>query len=159
MKNNSRDRLRSFLKKAGGATKVAEKTGISPATISNLTRGRSDPSFRISSTILKTYPALNARWWFSGGNEPMWLDKPKNVDQDLVNYVAEQKPSYYTAQKNDYSSYNKEQLIQLLEEKDRILNDLIRGKNESVYVQKEQLNTLEKILQKIDAQGATPKDT
>ena len=159
MSNSAADRLRIFLKKAGGPTIVAEKTGLSPATVSNLTRGSSKPSFRVSATIMKTYPALNIRWWFLGGDEPMWLDNPKNVDQDLVNYVEDKKTAYKAQKKLDYSSYTKEQLIELLESKDGVLNDLLTGQNESVYVQKEQLLTLQKILQKIDLQGATTQDT
>lgn len=152
MSNQSRDRLRIFLKKAGGPTKVAEKTGLSPATVSNLSRGSSDPSFKVSSAIINSYPALNPKWWFIGGDHPMWIDKPTNVDNDLVDYTTNASPVYTSKNKLNYSNYTKEQLILLIEQKDGILNDLLTGKNENLYIQKEQLSVLQGILQKLELQ-------
>lgn len=66
MSSTPSDRLILFLKMAGGQTAVAEKTGITRSTFSNIMRNRSKPSFIVTQALLKAYPAFNLRWWFLG---------------------------------------------------------------------------------------------
>ena len=75
--------IKIFIKKAGGITKVSEKTGLSHATVSNLTRGKSNPSHKVTYAIFKAYPALNYKWWYFG-EKPIWNDTPNDIDLDIA---------------------------------------------------------------------------
>lgn len=158
-KNTSSDRLRIFIKKAGGPAKVSKLTGLSLSTVSNISRPNSDPAFKVSCAILKAYPALNPRWWFLGGDEPMWIDKPVNVDPDLVDIdaVGENIETYKT--NSDYSNFNKDELIKIINEKNTLLDKLLGVENKTIKLLSEQLEVLKNILQSIDKQRETSKDT
>lgn len=159
MKSKSNERLKIFIKMAGGQSKVAEKTGLSVATVSNISRPDSDPSFKVTCAIFKAYPALNPKWWFFGGDEPMWIDKPVDMDVGLTDtYLLSEDINTYQINK-DYSKFDKAELISMLIEKDVILNRLLIKENRTNNLLNEQLDVLKNILQTIENQRETSKDT
>lgn len=153
------DRFRLFIKMAGGQSKVAKNTGLSLPTVSNLSRPKFDPSFKVTIAILKAYPALNPKWWFFGEPETMWIDKPLGMDPDLVDINTVSEPVNYYQKNKDYSTLEKEELIQLLQEKDVLLDRLVSRENKTENLLNKQLRVLENILQAIESQKDTPKDT
>lgn len=152
------DRFRLFIKMAGGQSKVAKNTGLSLPTVSNLSRPKFDPSFKVTIAILKAYPALNPKWWFFG-TEPMWIDKPINMDKDLIELSEVNEISYSYQKKHDYSNLDKEELISILHEKDRLLDRLTDKENSTNLLLGKQLDVLKNILHVIDIQRETSEDT
>ena len=149
------NRIRRFLKMAGGATTVAKKSELSKATLSNLANKDSNPSFNVIHGIFKAYPALNFKWFLFGGDQQMWSDIPKDIDKDLDNYKPIISTKNVHGKIQDYSSFSREQLEILLEEKDRALDAIKHEKEGTISLARQQLNVMKKILETIENQGAT----
>ena len=123
-------RMKFFLKMAGGATRVGSKTGIPRGSLNNIANTKSKPGFDIIQGIFRTYPTLNFKWFLFGGDEPMWLDKPQDVDNILMSNLSEDQVGYSSSEKGRNKSDEKrwDRLCQLLE----IQTDYIKKQNEMI---------------------------
>ncbi len=76
-----RDRLVQIMQAEGiTSAKLAEMAGVQPAAVSHILSGRNKPGFDFLASIIRSLPALNARWLMLGEGE-MYLQNDKTSSE------------------------------------------------------------------------------
>lgn len=67
------------------AVSISNKTGLSEGRISNILKGKNEPGGKALSTILNSYPEINARWLLTGEGE-MLNKNSQIVNEETIKY-------------------------------------------------------------------------
>lgn len=92
---------------------LAEKIGVSEASISKAIKGRSNPGTKIILGLLEAFPFLSAEWLIRGAGE-------MRVEKSEVSFFQESQAAYLT--KKDLITFSR--LVQKVDELEVIVKEL-----------------------------------
>ena len=73
---NERERVEAVMKAVKmSARQFAKEIGVQPGTISNMKKGRNNPSYDVMKKIMKRFPTLNPEWLLLESGS-MWRTEP-----------------------------------------------------------------------------------
>ena len=76
------DRIREVIRVKGlSNVQFCNATGVSAATLSHITSGRSNPTLTIMRSIIKGFPDLNPMWVYSGEGEMFRESDPDSTEE------------------------------------------------------------------------------
>ncbi|MDO4994324.1 MAG: helix-turn-helix transcriptional regulator [Bacteroidales bacterium] len=92
------DRIREVIRVKGlSNVQFCNATGVSAATLSHITSGRSNPTLTIMRSIIKGFPDLNPMWVYSGEGEMFREKDPEQIAEGNPSPDASPIPIYKDA--------------------------------------------------------------